>query len=224
MIKLDRSNPNTFIGVILLVVLAVFVLPDRLPQFISELSPYLFGGIPCGRLPAAKDLAAHQSIIGRSAADPLLLEIAASEIDADDKLVIRLSVTNRSLGTVPLVYQEDNISVAAADDLTDGFGFIVDPAPADGAKERTDPNAETYAEADIRLLGPRQKCEHSTELRAATAMIADGGTAQAWYRMSVAGTQQTQGEGTREIYADQGLDILSEGVVFSEELVIEARA
>ena len=117
MIKLDRGNPNTFIGVILLVVLAVFVLPDRLPQFISELSPYLFGGIPCGRLPAAKDLAAHQSIIGRSAADPLLLEIAASEIDADDKLVLRLSVTNRSLGTVPLVYQEDNISLAAADDF-----------------------------------------------------------------------------------------------------------
>ena len=224
MIKLDRSNPNTFIGLILLVLLGIFVLPDRIPQFIADLSPYWFGGIPCGRLPEAKDLAAHQSIIGRAVSDPLLLEIAASQIDAEDQLVIRLSVTNRSLGVVPIVYQAGNISVAAADDATDGFGFIVKPAPAAGAKERTNPNPATYVEADIRLLGPRQRCVHATTLTAAAAMVADGGAAQAWYRMSVAGAQQPQSDGPREIYPDQGLDILSEGVVFSNELEIEARA
>jgi hypothetical protein len=38
---LDRSNPNAFIGLILLLVLGVFVLPDRLPSLIES--------IPCSR-------------------------------------------------------------------------------------------------------------------------------------------------------------------------------
>ena len=224
MFRLDRNNPNAFIGIILLVVLAIFVLPDRLPQFISDLSPYLFAGVPCGRLPAARNLAAHQSVLGRLAQDPLLLEVAGGEIDDEDKLVIRLSVTNASLGTVPIAYQEDNFVVVEEDDLTDGFGIIIQPAPEEGARARTGPNPETYAEADIRLLGPRQNCVHTTELTASADMITDGGIVRAYYRMSVAGTQQEQSEGIREIYSDQGLDILSEGVVYSEEVEIAPRS
>ena len=53
-------------------------------------------------------------------------------------------------------------------------------------------------------------------------MIDDGGSARAYYRMSVAGTQQPQTEGTRAIYPDQGLDIMTEGVVFSEPVEIAA--
>ena len=82
----------------------------------------------------------------------------------------------------------------------------------------------TYAEGDIRLLGPRQSCVHALELLASAAMISDGGSARAWYRMRAAGEQQPQSEGVREIYPDQGLDILSEGVVFSEEVDIAPRA
>ena len=136
---LDRSNPNAFIGIILLVVLAVFVLPDRLPQFIGDLSPYLFSGIPCSRLPAAKDLAAHQSVLGRRAVDPLRLELETGAIGTDGKLVLRMSVSNESLGTVPIVYQENNIVIADADVSTDGLGIIIDPAPAEGVNERSDP-------------------------------------------------------------------------------------
>ena len=224
MFRLDRNNPNAFIGIILLVVLAVFVLPDRLPQFISDLSPYLFAGVPCSRLPAAKNLAAHQSVLGRLAQDPLLLEVAAGEIDDEAKLLIRLSVTNASLGTVPIVYREDNFVVVEEDDDTDGFGIIIEPVPEEGTHARTDPNPETYAEADIRLLGPRQNCVHSIELTASAEMIAEGGTVRAYYRMRVAGTQQEQSEGIREIYRDQGLDVLSEGVVYSEEVEIAPRS
>ena len=223
MIRLDRNNPNSFVGIILLVLLAVFVLPDRLPQFISDLSPQFFAGIPCSGLPSASDLATRQSIIGRTASDPLLLELAADDIDADGELLLRLSVSNRSLGVLPIVYQADNISVAAADDSSDGFGFIIVPAPAAGTNARSDPKPTAYAEADIRLLGPRQNCVHSLAIGAAPAMIANGGSAQAWYRMSVAGATQPPSDGKRAIYSDQGLDILSDAVVFSEELTIEAR-
>jgi hypothetical protein len=223
LLRLDRNNPNVFIGLVLLVVLAVFVLPDRLPSFIPELSPYFFAGIPCSRLPAAKDLAAHQSILGRSAEDPLQLEIAASEIGTNGKLVVRLTISNTSLGTVPIVYQEGNIVVAGADDTTNGFGIIIDPPPSAGSSVRSDRDPASYAEADIRLLGPRQGCVHSAGVTASDTMIADGGTARAWYRMTVSGEHQPQSEGTRQIYPDQGLAILSEDEVFSEEIPVEPR-
>ena len=112
MLKLDRNNPNAFIGIVLLVVLVVFVLPDRLPGSIAGLSPQLFSGIPCARLPAAKDLAAHQSILGRQAQDPLQLKLTAGDINNDGELVMRLFISNHSLGTVPIVFQEDNFVVA----------------------------------------------------------------------------------------------------------------
>lgn len=218
----DGANPNPFIGLILLIVLVIFVMPDRLPQFLSDLSPYLFSGIPCARLPAARELAAHQSVIGRVAEDPLRLELSSPAIAGDGGLQLRMTVINASLGTTPIVFQEDNIAVVDADDGTDGFGIIIEPAPAAGLRERSDPNPETYDEGDVRLLGPRQRCVHSLELTAAQAMIDAGGTALAYYRMSVAGAQQPQSAAARAIYPDQGLDILSESVVFSDQIEIAA--
>lgn len=217
LLRLDRNNPNAFIGIILLIALVVFVLPERLPAFLADLSPRFFGGIPCARLPAAAGLAAHQSILGRQARDPLRLALKAGGINGEGALMLRLSVTNISLGAVPVVFQEDNIAVADADDETDGFGIVI--APASGLRERADPNPASYDEGDIRLLGPRQTCVHSLELVAAPDMIADGGRARAYYRMRVAGALQ-RGSGGRQIYADQGLDILSDGVVFSPEIEI----
>ena len=114
--------------------------------------------------------------------------------------------------------------MVAADDNSDGFGLIIDPAPAAGANERGDPNPAGYAERDIRFLGPRQTCSHLVEVTAAAAMLSDGGTAQAWYRMASAGAHQTQPDGTRLIYPDQGLNIMSEGIVFSEAIEIAPSA
>ncbi|MDE2821525.1 MAG: hypothetical protein OXI40_17475 [Chloroflexota bacterium] len=213
-------NPNPFIGIILLIVLLVFVLPDRLPQFISDLSPYFFAGIPCARLPAARDLAAHQSVIGRSVQDPLQLAVAPAAPEDSGALHIRLTVSNNSLGTLPIVFQEDNIVVAAGDGGRDGFGFIVAPEPAEGAVGRQAPDPVGYAESDIRLLGPRQRCVHALDLVASQDMIDNGGTIRAYYRMSLPGEHQARSEGKPAIYADQGLDFLSEGVVFSASVDI----
>jgi hypothetical protein len=66
------------------------------------------------------------------------------------------------------------------------------------------------------MLGPRQRCEHSINVTASPAMITNGGSITAYYRMNTAGAQQLQSINTRNIYPDQGLDILSRGVVFSE--------
>ena len=218
----ERRNPNPFIGIILLMVLVVFVLPNRLPRFIADLSPYLFAGIPCGRLPAPANLAAHQSAIGRSVQDPLRLDLTATAIDDDGAFLVRLTMINQSLGTVPIVFQEDNIVVAASDDSGNGLGFIINPAPASGLQDRPDSETNIFEESDIRLLGPRQRCVHSLELVASQQMIDDGGTVSAWYRMTEPGEHGPQSEGTRAIYPDQGLDIMRDGTVFSPQVAVEA--
>lgn len=220
MLRLDRDNPNAFIGIILIVALVVFVLPDRLPAFFAELAPNLFAGIPCARLPAAKDLAAHQSILARQTQDPLQLALSASELDKDGALTLRLTVTNLSLGLAPIVFQPDNMEIAEADQGADGFGISVKPAPAKGGSSRQNPNPTSYSESDIRLLGPRQSCLHAMELVASSKMVAAGGTVRARYRMTIAGAQQPQSDGVQAIFQDQGLDILSEGVVYSKEIAI----
>ncbi len=137
--------------------------------------------------------------------------------------MLRLSVANRSLGTVPIVYQADNIVVAAAEDDSDGFGLLIVPAPAGGTNARQDPDTESYAEADIRLLGPRQSCGHSFEVEASAAMIDAGGSARAWYRMSAPGVHQPSDDDRPPLFPDQGLAMLTDDVVYSEEVAIAAR-
>jgi len=222
-LRRNDDNPNAFIGIILLIVLGVFVGPNLLPEFVSDLSPYLYAGIPCGRLPEAEDLAAHQSVIGRSVEDPLSLEISATNIADDGGFIVRLTITNSSLGTIPIYYDEENVAVVTADDNVNGFGIIVNPAPNAGLRSRQIGNLGSYPEADIRMLGPRQRCDHSIELVASPALISGGGSIVGYYRMNTAGQQQPQSTGTRTIYPDQGLNILVTGVVFSEVVEIQPR-
>lgn len=215
----DRDNPNTFIGIILLIVLGVFVGPNMFPQFLSDLSPYIFAGVPCGRLPSANNLAAHQSVIGRSVENPLVLELVPSAISAEGTMIIRLTVTNVSLGTVPLIY--DATDVVTVDDNSNGFGIVINPPTATGGIGRRAAGLTSYPEDNIKMLGPRQKCVHSFEVRPSQGMINSGGTAQAFYRVNTAGTNQPQDPGTRTIYPDQGLDILTSGVIFSDVVQIQ---
>jgi len=223
-LRRDDDNPNAFIGIILLIVLGVFVGPNLLPEFVSDLSPYFYSGIPCARLPVAEDLAAHQSVIGRSVEDPLILEVSATDIGEDGTLTIRFTVTNASLGTVPIYYNEADVAIVTTDDNTNGFGMVVNPAPNFGLQGRQIGNLGSYPEDDIHMLGPRQRCDHSVQITASPQMITNGGTILAYYRMNTAGTQQPQSTGTRNIYPDQGLNILLTGAVFSELVEIPPRA
>lgn len=217
----NNDNPNTFIGLILLIVLGVFVGPNLLPEFLSDLSPFIYAGVPCSRLPAAQNLAAHQSIIGRQVEDPIKLDLEPSGISQDGILILRLTITNTSLGTIPIVYNVDD--VITTDDNSNGFGVVISPAPANGGVGRRQTGLSGYPESDVRLLGPRQKCVHSFQIQASGGMISSGGTAQAYYRMSIAGQNQTQRPGTRNIFPDQGLDILLIDVVRSPVTTIAPR-
>lgn len=217
----NNDDPNTFIGLILLIVLGVFVGPNLLPEFLSDLSPFIYAGVPCSRLPSAQNLAAHQSVIGRQVEDPIALDIEPSSIGQDGILILRLTITNTSLGTIPIVYNVNDIPTV--DDNSNGFGIVINPAPASGNIGRQQTGLNGYPEADIRLLGPRQKCVHSFQIQASVSMIQSGGTAQAYYRMNIAGQNQTQRVGTRTIFPDQGLNILLTDVLRSPVVTIPPR-
>lgn len=221
-LRRDNDNPNTFIGIILLIVLGVFVGPNLLPEFLSDLSPYVFAGIPCDRLPEADNLVAYQSVIGRSVEDPLVLEVDSSSIGDDGSLILRLTITNSSLGTIPIVYDIDDI--ATIDDGSNGFGIIINPAPLSGSVGRQTGNLNSYPEENIKMLGPRQKCVHAFNVIASPQLITNGGTAQAYYRITIAGQNQPPSIGTQNIFPDQGLDILTTGVIFSEVINVQPRS
>ena len=71
--------------------MTVFVAPDVLPQLVSNSIPFIDEGLPCTLVMNAEDRSQHQSLIGRSATDPLTIraEVASYSADGTSPLVIR---------------------------------------------------------------------------------------------------------------------------------------
>ena len=115
-------NPNLFVGLILLILLAVFAAPSTLPRFLSNIIPQFYEGVPCSWLRTAEDRAFHQSLLGRAAANPLrpARQNDAIPTDASASLFVNIIITNNSLGTVPFVYNPQ--SVIVGDNGTSGLG------------------------------------------------------------------------------------------------------
>ena len=67
------NNPNLFVGLILLLLLAVFAGPSTLPRLLSNINPQFYAGVPCSWLRTAEDRAFHQSLLGRAATNPFSL-------------------------------------------------------------------------------------------------------------------------------------------------------
>lgn len=204
------SNPNMFVGVILLVLLAVFAAPSSLPRFISNIFPQFYEGVPCSWLKTAEDRANHQSLLGRSAADPISLRVQTTNLPADaaGSLYISVVVTNISLGTVPFVY--DPLHIIVGDNGTSGLGIIFTP-PNSLTFGTPRQDANPVPEANLRLLGPKQSCVVTMEFPGGNVLIdpsVASGSAQvrAFYRNNSPGqiTQSAQTLAT-PIYRDQGL-------------------
>ncbi len=207
-----RNNPNLFVGLILVVLLAVFIAPSSLPRFLSNVFPQFAAGVPCSWLKTAEDRANHQSLLGRAAANPISLRVQPSPLpdpsNASGSWYVSIIVTNNSLGTVPFVY--DPQSVIVGDSGTSGLGLIFNPANSltAGAPRQ---DSGTIPEQDLRLLGPRQSCVVTVEFAAGDARInldptTRSSTVRAFYRNNQRG-QITQLADTlaTPIYTDQGL-------------------
>lgn len=215
--RFSRQNPNTLVGIILLILLLVLVGPNTLPRLLSRVAPFADEGVPCARLRTAEDLANHQSLIGRLADNPITLNIQADPIPTtpDGFLVIRVSIVNNTIGTVPILFNPQQVLVG--DNGSSGLGLLFEPANAlSTGFTRQNQGALSFPESDIRLLGPRQRCVHRFEFPAAqlTANIA-ATSVRAYYRINSPGQVTASTPNATPIYPDQGLRATN-GLVLSD--------
>ncbi|MBZ0303792.1 MAG: hypothetical protein K8J31_28890 [Anaerolineae bacterium] len=223
----SNDNPNLLIGIFLLILLSVFMGPNVLPRLISSISPIIDESIPCDWLRMGFDRANHQSLIGRAATSALDLEVRASNVPASGSGVLSIDVIviNRSLGTVPILYNSTQVNIG--DDGTSGLGVIIDPGNL-LARSTGRSDAQTYPEQNIRLLGPRQRCIHTIDIPAGQmdpTLLSGNASVRAFYRINSAGTiTQAVSIGPTPIYNDQGLDIVPGGFVESLALPLRIEA
>lgn len=219
---LNRSeNPNTLVGLFLLILLAVFIGPNMLPRFVSSVAPSLDESVPCAWLRQGIDRAYHQSLIGRAANNPLSLSVRAGAVPntADGVLTINIVVANNSLGTIPIVYNPSQVIVG--DNGTSGLGIIFTP-PANISIGTGRQDAASYPEQNIRILGPRQRCVHRIEIPVSQLdqiILSGGSQVRAYYRINGAG-QAVPNPVATAIYVDQGLDIVPNGYTESSSVPI----
>lgn len=221
-LRRDGDSSNTVIGIILLVMLLVFVGPNVLPSLLSRTFPFIDEGVPCAFLRSADNRADHQSLIGRSAVDPLTLRTQVDPLPQTNSgtWTIRITVQNNTIGTVPFVFNEDQVIVG--DNGTSGLGLSFSSNISLGLGVRTADPA-SFNEANIRLLGPRQRCVHRAEFPATIANVntIPGNTQVAsFYRINTAGG--ITGDTINAVFTDQGLNILNNtaGFVQSDAVVI----
>jgi len=218
----DGDSSNTVIGIILLVMLLVFVGPGVLPSLLSRTFPFVEEGVPCTSLQRANNRAAHQSLIGRQARNPLTLRTALEPIPANDNdpWIVRIIINNNTIGTIPFVFAENQVIVG--DNGTSGVGIIVQtpdnqPFTLNTDNTRQTQNVTSFPEDQIRVLGPRQRCIFRLELSAAEARnLPNGTTIRSYYRITTAGVVQQNNPQATPIFNDQGLAILDNNLILSE--------
>lgn len=198
------NNQNRLIGVFLLILLAVIAGPTTLPRIL----PFTELGVPCASLPQGTERGLHQSYIGRLAENPLQVIVRPSPVPSggDNQLYVSIVMVNNSIGTVPILYNSNQILVG--DNGTNGMGVVFNPPNnlSNGAVRQNPPNG-SYPETDIRLLGPRQRCVHeiafTVDPGANPSIFTGTATVQAFYRMDTPGQVTTGGQ----IFPNQGLRV-----------------
>lgn len=209
------ENPNAVAAVFMLVLLAVFAGPDVLPRIFSSI-PFVDEGVACDNLRLGDERDVHQSLIGREVATnpeaPLNLNIVTNTISGvDDQLVVSITVSNRTLGTLPILIVEDSVLVNQGGGQS-GLGVSFD-GNIIGA------SAGPPAGTQVRLLGPRQVCVHRVAFRVAElpqGFLTGAGSVTAYYRNNSPGIAGQSGL-RAPVYADQGLWV---GLTQSEPYIV----
>lgn len=218
------ESSNAIVGIFLLVLLAIFAGPNMLPRLVSAFVPSADQGVPCDWLRRAEDIANHQSLLGRAATSPIGVEVEAGPLPVSGGvLTVSIIIVNNSLGTVPIVYNPNQVIVG--DNGTSGMGVVFSPSNSltSGANRQ---DYATFPEGNIRLLGPRQRCVHRMEFPASQALsdpaLANGSAqVRAYYRITSAGQIAVPQSAATPIYPDQGLMTVAGGFVQSDPVTIE---
>lgn len=217
------DSSNTVIGIILLIMLLVFVGPNVLPGLLSRTFPFVYEGVPCDRLRNAENRAAHQSLIGRAAQNPLTLRVQVVNVPTipEDTLRLNIIITNNTIGTVPVVF--DAAQVIVGDDGSSGVGLLIEPGGLTIGSFRTTAGLTSIPEQFIRLLGPRQRCVYGVSFPGAQVLpLLSSGALQvrAYYRITTPGAIAQANAIATPIFTDQGLAVIPGGFVQSEPVEI----
>lgn len=218
----DAAGNNQLVGLFLLVLAAVFIGPNVSPRLIHSIAPGIDETIPCDWLRTSQNLAYHQSLIGRSAASPIQLETRAQTyVDGGSQqtmLSVNIVVINNSLGTVPIVYNPNQVLIG--DNGTSGLGLIFNTGNVANTVARQD--AGSFPESNIRLLNPRQRCIHRVQI---FSNQAPGATeVRSYYRINTAGSTVQTNPMATPIFRDQGLAVVPNGYVESAPVSIPITA
>lgn len=222
-LRREGDSSNTVIGIIMLIMLLVFVGPNVLPSLLASTFPFIDEGVPCTFLRTGEDRARHQSWIGRSAVNPLTLRTQVDPLpdlsNPDATWTIRITVQNNTIGTVPFVFDENQVIVG--DDIgSSGIGLLFNPVANLSTGNSRAQGVASFPETSIRLLGPRQRCVHRVIFDANQLGAIQSGVTQitSYYRITTAGTV---GLG---IFPDQGLAIIQGSVVRSNPITVPVSA
>jgi len=203
-----RVPVNFLVIAAIVFVTAMLISPGRVTTVIANIVPAIYEGTPCANLRAADNRAFHQSIVGRAVLSPIELQVRASALPtaADGFLSIYITVINNSLGTVPFVFDPNQVIIG--DNGSSGIGLIFNTNSL-GSGGRQDP--ASFADNQLRLLVPRQRCVHEVRIPAGNVLVdpvLTGGQGQvrAFYRNNARGTTVLQpGTIATPIFRDQGL-------------------
>ncbi len=207
-----RGGNRSIVAILFLVVLVSVALgPNTLPRLLSQAIPGFDQGVPCAWLRLGDDRAFHQSLLGRAAESPLSVSVRASTIPTkpDGFLIITVTLTNNSLGTVPIIFNPQQVIVG--DNGSSGMGLIFSPANSLDLGFTRPADPASFPESNIHVLQPRQSCIYEADFPAGNVLIdpaASGGNAQvtAYYRSNGPGqVYPNPATPATPIYYDQGL-------------------
>lgn len=223
-----RDNPNAIFYLLFIVMLAIFAAPNVLPDLLAQVVPFIDEGVPCSRLRVSQDRAYHQSLIGRATSAergmesaPFTLSVSTSVAPRQpgDSFVVTVVITNRSIGTVPIIIRPGQLIDPAG--TQQGLGVIAGDTPLSPPQE-IPPQQANIAPEDVRLLGPRQRCVHRVELTQNLSQFIEGVPVRAFYRNNSAmSAVPRRSYDFAPPYIDQGLWV---GLVTSNPFTIPRAA
>lgn len=223
-----RARQNNTLSIFLILIFTWLIGSNLFPTYVARFVPGFYAAQNCAWVRTSQDRANHQSLVGRGTQNPISLEVATTPInstDASGSLFVRITVINNTLGTVPFIYDPNNVIVN--DNGSSGLGVSFIPANAlTAGLGRVDPTI--FPDNQIKLLGPRQRCIHTLEFPNGNVLSQTNigtGTAQvrAFYRSTSAGaiTPPVQplygGLVPTPIFPDAGLWV---GIVESPAVII----
>lgn len=185
----DRDRPIGGAVTVILLVVVLFVGFNVLPNFLGRWFPQLYQATPCENLRVSTNRANHQSLIGIAADNPIALSVNPSSLPttADGFFTVKITVTNTSTGTIPIIINPLGITVSGG--ANQGLGLLFNPP---NSLQSVVPSGQVAPADGIHILGPRQSCVQMVQFPAGNVLVdpniqAGRTTVQATYRNSSPG-------------------------------------